>query len=94
VGSAGGNLTMAACCLEICGAETGGVGTLDGDGGGGGGGADDDCGVGGGDGAGVGGVSTGAFVSVAFGTFSALGVALVGAGPPTIHTNNIHYSPQ
>lgn len=79
VGSAGGNLTVAACCFETCGAATAGAATL----GGGGGcdvgwdGVDVTCG---------GGVFTGAAttgVSTGFGVSSTLGADLAGAGVPS-----------
>lgn len=75
VGSAGGNLTIAACCLETCGVGVGGAATL------GGGGDWDTCG--GGD-VGVGaGAASGVTDSVAFGVSSTLGVSLAGAGAPS-----------
>jgi len=94
VGSAGGILTMAACCFDIC-VAAGGADTL---GGGGEGGDCDTCGEGvAGTGAAVGATgATGATDSAALEVSSTFGAALAGAGAPSNnllkhHTCEINY---
>jgi len=84
VGSAGGNLTMAACCFDIWGAAAGGAATL--------GGGGDCCACGGGvTAAGAATVAaTGVTGSAALGVSSTLGAALAGAPSNNLLKYNIY----